>query len=69
MFLFTGPDRNARLPGQHERTGRTGGQTGGPGQTDSPSRTVGVVGQTDGSGGRPADGGLGQKYYWYSLPA
>ena len=59
-FFFTVPDRNAGFPlGQHERTGRTGGQTGGPGQTDC--RTVG---QTDGSGGRPADGGPE-----YSLPA
>ena len=42
------PDGNTSFPlGQHERTGRTGGQTGGPGQTNC--RTVG---QTDGSGGR-----------------
>jgi hypothetical protein len=44
-FFFTG---NTGFPlGQHERTGRTGGQTGGPGQTDC--RTAG---QTDSSGGR-----------------
>ena len=50
-FFFTG---NTGFPlGQHERTGRTGGQTGGPGQTDC--RMAGP-GQKDSSGGRAALG-------------
>ncbi len=59
VFRFYWPGSKHRLPlGQHKRTG---GQTGDKGQTDG--RMVGQP-ETDGSAGRPADGGLE-----YSMPA